>query len=66
MYIESCVASDLCDRCQLDNISENFSGGEAMVNVGLSTCIVGSGLNIDDSGSTFAFLKNSENDTELG
>ena len=66
MYIEQCVASDLCDRYQLENISENVRGGEAMVDLGLSTCIVKSGLNVDDSGSSFAFLNNRENVTELG
>ena len=65
MYIENGVALDLCDRCQFDNFCKDISGGETMINVGLSSCIVRSRLHVDYSRSSLTLLKNSENDTEL-
>ena len=65
MYIENSVALDLCDRYQFDNICRDMSGGEAMIDVGFSCWIVRSRLNVNNSRSSPARLKDSKNDTEL-
>ena len=65
MYIENGVALDLCDQYQFVNICKDISGGETMINVGLSSCVVRSRLNVENSRLSLTRLKNNENDTEL-
>ena len=65
MDVEKNIASDLLKRNQLDDIREDFSVGEAVVDVGLCTSVVWSWLDTNNARSDGTLLVDQEEDAKL-